>query len=129
MSPLVRIPVSTHFVSTFCGVAGASLIHVQIGNTLDSMTESADFNLFSLKNILMFGLIVVAVLIPIGLRRYSSKKIGDAADIEPGQIRLGSEETTVPLVRGETRLIFVDDGGREQVRLSPTFVPRLSNGR
>lgn len=76
----------------------------------------------------MFAGIVVAILIPIGLRKYSSKKIGDT-DIEPGQIRLGADEPALPLARGDTRLVFVDDSGREQVRLSPTFIARPSNGR
>lgn len=62
------------------GIAGVSYIHTTIGTTLDQMTSSSDFNLLSWQNGLGLGGIIVAVLVPVVLRRVYSKDLEQAAE-------------------------------------------------
>ncbi|GAA5965862.1 hypothetical protein JCM8115_003030 [Rhodotorula mucilaginosa] len=70
------------WLSTFLGIAGVSYIHTQIGTTLDQMTSSDDFHLISWQNGLGLGGIIVAVLIPVALRRAFAADIADAAAVD-----------------------------------------------
>lgn len=70
--------------------------------------------LISWHNALMIGGVLLCVLIPMGLRRHFSKDIDAAAHVEPGPIALG--EDTVPLMPPDSRLVFLDEAGREQAR-------------
>ncbi|GAA5984858.1 hypothetical protein JCM10908_002426 [Rhodotorula pacifica] len=72
------------WLSTFLGIAGVSYIHTQIGTTLDQMTSSDDFHLISWQNGLGLGGIIVAVLIPVALRRAFAADIADAAGLGLG---------------------------------------------
>ena len=77
------------------GIAPISVIHVTIGSSLDTMTSAADFHLLSARNI--FGLIgvVVAVLIPVGLKRIFKKDLGDLAEAESAIEEVPSDATTI----------------------------------
>jgi hypothetical protein len=51
------------------GISGITYIHTTIGTTLHEMSSSKDFHLLSLKNALGLGGIIIAVLIPVIIRR------------------------------------------------------------
>ncbi|GAA5961177.1 hypothetical protein JCM10213_001413, partial [Rhodosporidiobolus nylandii] len=90
----------TFWISTALGIAGVSYIHTQIGTTLDQMTSSEDFHLISWKNGLGLGGIILAVLIPVLLRRYFASDIAAAAaENEPG-----GTEPTEPLLHPRASL-------------------------
>ncbi|POY76189.1 hypothetical protein BMF94_0709 [Rhodotorula taiwanensis] len=93
------------WLSTFLGIAGVSYIHTTIGTTLDQMTSSADFHLISWQNGLGLGGIIVAVLIPVALRRAFAADIADAADD-------AQEEPTEPLLHPRTSLSLDSDAAR-----------------
>lgn len=80
LAPHLGIPRGIFWASTFVGIAGISLIHVQIGTTLDSMTGPDDFNLLSVKNLAGLAAIALAAMVPVGLRWYWRGEIQDAAD-------------------------------------------------
>ncbi|KAM0790925.1 hypothetical protein ACM66B_004232 [Microbotryomycetes sp. NB124-2] len=79
VAPHLGISVWHFWISTFFGIAGVSYIHTTIGTTLDQMTSSSDFHLISWQNGLGLGGIIVAVLIPVLLRRYFRKDLEEAA--------------------------------------------------
>ncbi|CAG8533347.1 6397_t:CDS:2 [Diversispora eburnea] len=68
-APHVGVPFSIFFVGTFLGVAGPSLIHVQAGLTINNLTSSDEFQIFSWTNVGALVLIGVAVLIPVLIKR------------------------------------------------------------
>ena len=84
--------------------------------SLCASTTSHARQLFSLHNVLMIGGVLLCVLIPMALRKHFSKDIDAAANVEPGPIALGGDE--VPLVRPDSRLVFLDEAGREQSRVA-----------
>ncbi|GAA6022652.1 hypothetical protein JCM8202_005035 [Rhodotorula sphaerocarpa] len=88
--------------STFLGIAGVSYIHTQIGTTLDQMTSSADFHLISWQNGVGLGGIIVAVLIPVALRRAFADDIADAADDNDDDDAEAGAEGIAPRGRSRT---------------------------
>ncbi|GAA6061747.1 hypothetical protein JCM10212_000480 [Sporobolomyces blumeae] len=84
VAPHLGISMWTFWISTFLGIAGVSYIHTQIGTTLDQMTSSSDFNLISWQNGLGLGGIILAVLIPVLLRRMYRNDLSEAAQDPAG---------------------------------------------
>jgi len=80
--PHVGIGLVPFWVSTFLGVFGVSVIHTTIGGGLDEMTSADDFHLLSWRNFLLLSSVVVGVLIPVGLRYYLRRGVGNVDDIE-----------------------------------------------
>jgi len=80
--PHVGIGMVPFWVSTFLGVFGVSVIHTTIGGGLDEMTSADDFHLISWRNFLLLSSVVVGVLIPVGLRYYLRRGVGNIDDIE-----------------------------------------------
>ncbi|SPO30171.1 uncharacterized protein UTRI_06010 [Ustilago trichophora] len=72
LSPHLGIPLGLFWLSTFFGIFAVSVIHTTIGEKLDQMTSADDFNLFSLRNVLLLVGVCVAVLIPVVIKRFSS---------------------------------------------------------
>ena len=72
----IRIP--TFWISTFLGIMPVSIIHTQIGTTLDEMTSPADFHLISWRNFFGLAGVVIAVMIPVGLRSMWKKEVEEA---------------------------------------------------
>ncbi|WRT70212.1 uncharacterized protein IL334_007207 [Kwoniella shivajii] len=101
--------------SCFIGIAPVSVIHVTIGSSLDSMTSAADFHLLSLRNILGLLAVVVAVLIPVGLKRVFKKDLGDLGEAEEVFVETSRDErqVDVPPVGGmvEGRRYHAIDSG------------------
>jgi uncharacterized membrane protein YdjX (TVP38/TMEM64 family) len=80
--PHVGIGLVPFWISTFLGVFGVSVIHTTIGGGLDEMTSADDFHLLSWRNFLLLSSVVVGVLIPVGLRYYLRRGVGNVDDIE-----------------------------------------------
>ncbi|RHZ86244.1 hypothetical protein Glove_53g96 [Diversispora epigaea] len=74
-APHVGVPLSIFFIGTFLGVAGPSLIHVQAGLTINNLTSSEEFHIFSWTNVSALVLIGVAVLIPVWIKRRSDRNV------------------------------------------------------
>lgn len=95
---------------------------------LDEMTSAKDFRLFSWKNGLILSGIVIAVLIPVGIRYYFRDSIAAAAAVEEGVeegegegghgLERGSSAGVALVgsggVRGTGGLIFLDDDDDEE---------------
>ncbi|KAG8970583.1 hypothetical protein FRC03_006712 [Tulasnella sp. 419] len=82
LCPHVGIGLVPFFVSTWLGILGVTVIHTTIGGGLDQMTSAADFHLISWKNFLGLSAVVVAVLIPVGIRWYFRGEIESVAAVE-----------------------------------------------
>jgi hypothetical protein len=81
-------------VSTFFGIFAVSMIHVTIGEKLDQMTSADDFNLFSIRNILLLCGVTGAVMVPVFVRKYSAAANTPLEEDvgRGGGVRLGDEE-------------------------------------
>ncbi|OCF38102.1 transmembrane protein [Kwoniella heveanensis BCC8398] len=104
VAPHLGIGAFMFWASAFIGIGPVSVIHVTIGSSLDSMTSAADFHILSLRNILGLCAVVVAVLIPVGLKRVFKKDLGDLGEAEEvlGETGSREREVDVPAV-GENR--------------------------
>jgi len=118
--PHLGIGIGRFWISTFFGVMGVTVIHTTIGGGLDQMTSARDFKLISWKNFLGLSAIVVAVLIPVGLRYYWRDELDSVAqaDRQVGEQGLALEGVIVesgpiPLDKGRKaasgRLVLLDD--------------------
>lgn len=94
LAPHLGIKIPLFWVSTFFGIFAVSMIHVTIGEKLDQMTSADDFNLFSVRNILLLGGVCCAVMVPVFVRKYSAaantpleENVGRG-----GGVRLGDDE-------------------------------------
>jgi hypothetical protein len=101
------------------GIIPISVIHVTIGSSLDSMTSAADFHILSARNVFGLVAVVVAVLIPVGLKRVFKQELGDlnTAEAVIATQRVEDVEIIVPAVHslsgGEgrgRRYVAVDSG-------------------
>ncbi|GAA5986489.1 hypothetical protein JCM11641_005216 [Rhodosporidiobolus odoratus] len=112
VAPHLGIGIRPFWIATFVGIAGVSYIHTQIGTTLDQMTSSEDFHLISWKNGLGLGGIILAVSIPLLLKKYYASDL-TSATAEPGGL-----EPSEPLLHPRASLsLDTDDehhGGRGQ---------------
>jgi len=95
VAPHLGIGPGLFWFSCFVGIAPISVIHVTIGSGLDKMASADDFHLLSLRNILGLLAVVVAVLIPVGLKRIFRKDIGDLAEAEAVLEEAGSDSLAV----------------------------------
>lgn len=100
VAPHLGISIWHFWLSTCLGIAGVSYIHTTIGTTLDQMTSSDDFHLISWQNGLGLGGIIVAVLIPVALRRMWKKDLEEAAEdpVEPTSGRVSLSIDRDPLL-------------------------------
>ncbi|WVO12526.1 hypothetical protein L204_100126 [Cryptococcus depauperatus] len=100
--------------SCFIGIAPVSVIHVTIGSSLDDMTSASDFHPLSLRNILGLSAVIVAVLIPVGLKRVFKRDLGDLGSAEEAlRVRGSAErEISVPGVgAGRGKMYHAIDSG------------------
>lgn len=89
IAPHLGVSVVPFWISCVVGVSAETLIHTAIGEELDQMTGSKDFHLFTWRNMLLLGLVGVAALVPVAIKRMFPQE----ADIPPdptaeGAIRL-----------------------------------------
>lgn len=96
LAPHLGIGVPLFWTSTFFGIFAVSTIHVTIGEKLDQMTSADDFHLFSVRNVLLLGGVMVAVLIPVAVRKYSpaARSPLEEEEVEGrrGRVRLPDDE-------------------------------------
>ena len=113
VAPHLGIGVPLFWLSCFVGIAPVSVIHVTIGSSLDTMTSAADFHILSVRNVLGLIAVVVAVLIPVGLKRVFKKDLGEleeaVAAIE--EVSPDTVSIDVPGVEGSTRRYQAVDSG------------------
>ncbi|WWC72031.1 uncharacterized protein I206_105990 [Kwoniella pini CBS 10737] len=114
VAPHLGIGMFMFWSSCFIGIAPVSVIHVTIGSSLDSMTSAADFHILSLRNILGLLAVVVAVLIPVGLKKVFKKDLGDLGEAEEILIESNRDEReiNIPSINGELgrRYHAIDSG-------------------
>jgi uncharacterized membrane protein YdjX (TVP38/TMEM64 family) len=72
-APHVGVPLKIFFIGTFFGVVGPSLIHVQAGLTIEHLTSTSDFKIFSFTNVGALVLIALAVLLPVWFKKKVEK--------------------------------------------------------
>jgi uncharacterized membrane protein YdjX (TVP38/TMEM64 family) len=93
--PHVGIGLVPFWFSTFLGILGVTVIHTTIGGGLDEMTSEADFHLISWRNFFWLSAVVVAVMIPVGLRYYFKRTVSfaniDIEQLEEGEMADGVE--------------------------------------
>lgn len=85
VAPHLGINVAFFWLTAFIGMIPMSVIHVMIGSSLDQMTSADDFHLISVRNVLGLAAVIVAVLIPITLKRIFKKDFGDLAETQSPQ--------------------------------------------
>lgn len=102
VAPHLGISMGLFWLTCFIGIAPVSVIHVTIGSSLDTMTSAADFHILSLRNILGLGAVVVAVLIPVGLKRIFKKDLGELGEAEEAIEEAGVIDETVDVPQVHT---------------------------
>lgn len=70
VAPHLGIDIGLFWVSCFLGVISMVLVHTAIGEELGDMTSSADFHMFSFKNVLIMLVCGIAMVVPILVKRY-----------------------------------------------------------
>ncbi|CAI2200714.1 14531_t:CDS:1, partial [Funneliformis geosporum] len=73
-APHVGVPLKIFSIGTFFGVAGPSLIHAQAGLTIEHLTSTSDFKIFSFTNVGALVLFALAVLLPVWFRKKVEKE-------------------------------------------------------
>jgi hypothetical protein len=99
-----------HLTTQSIGIAPVSVIHVTIGSSLDSMTSAADFHILSLRNVLGLCAVVVAVLIPVGLKRIFRKDLGELGEAEGVFEETAADESAID-VPPVHQVLEVDEHG------------------
>lgn len=100
--PHIGIGIPIFWISTWLGILGVTIIHTTIGSGLDEMTSADDFHLISWRNFFGLAAIVVAVLIPVGLRYVWKKELQGVAQADAGTAA-SEEEGEAPL------FVFADE--------------------
>lgn len=113
VAPHLGIGIPLFWFSCFVGIAPVSIIHVTIGSSLDTMSSAADFHIVSVKNVLGLIAVIVAVLIPVGLKRVFKKDLGDLDEAEAAieEVARDSASIDVPAVEGTPRRYQAVDSG------------------
>lgn len=84
LAPHVGIELWIFWVSTCFGIMPVTLIHTQLGTTLDQMVGPEDLSLLNSKNLFGLGLVAIGVLVPVGIRWYWKKEIEEGGTGEGG---------------------------------------------
>lgn len=111
VAPHLGISVILFWFSCFVGIAPISVIHVLIGSSLDTMTSAADFHLLSVRNILGLLAVIVAVLIPVGLKRIFKKDLGDLEEAEAAIEEVAPDSASVEVPADPPRRYQAVDSG------------------
>lgn len=144
-APHLGIGIVPFWFSTFLGIMGVSVIHTTIGGTsltsfprcirslitppfvtggLDEMTSAKDFKLISWKNFLGLSGIVVAVLIPVGIRYWFR---GDIASIEETEREADEEELEGLVVESGGPPVASGGKGKGKSNSTPTLGAHLDS--
>lgn len=91
VAPHLGIGMGMFWLTCFLGICPVSVIHVMIGSSLDQMTSPEDFKILSPRNILGMAAVIVAVLIPVGLKRVIRTDLGDLSEEDVSAVVIGPE--------------------------------------
>lgn len=80
VAPHLGIGMVMFWCSVFIGIIPVSVIHCIIGSSLDEMTSADDFKILSPRNVLGMAAVIVAVLIPVGLKRVFRTDLSDLGE-------------------------------------------------
>ncbi|MBW0558930.1 hypothetical protein O181_098645 [Austropuccinia psidii MF-1] len=70
LAPHVGINPSLFWFTTFLGILPISLIHTQLGTTLDKIVQNDQLSFFNSKNLTGLTLVAIAIMIPVFIRWY-----------------------------------------------------------
>lgn len=70
LAPHVGIPLGMFWLTTCLGILPVTLIHTQLGTTLDQMVGPEDLSFMNTKNLTGLGLVAVGVMLPVLIRWY-----------------------------------------------------------
>ncbi|KAG8882370.1 hypothetical protein FRB98_003750 [Tulasnella sp. 332] len=91
LCPHVGITLVPFFISTWLGIMGVTVIHTTIGSGLDEMTSASDFHLISWRNFFGLASVVVAVLIPVGIRWYFRGELEVVNEVQEQEQEIAAE--------------------------------------
>ncbi|KAG9037851.1 hypothetical protein FRB95_003688 [Tulasnella sp. JGI-2019a] len=91
LCPHLGITLLPFFVSTWLGIMGVTVIHTTIGSGLDDMTSAKDFHLISWRNFFGLASVVVAVLIPVGIRWYFRSELEVVKEVQHNEEIVAAE--------------------------------------
>ncbi|CAD6889517.1 unnamed protein product [Tilletia controversa] len=92
ISPHLGISIPHFWISTALGIFAMSFIHTTIGEKLDDMASSDDFNLLSVRNVLLFAGVCGAVMIPVLIRKRAPVAPLEEAGGAVGAVRLPDDD-------------------------------------
>ncbi|CAH7674888.1 expressed protein [Phakopsora pachyrhizi] len=73
LAPYLGISLGMFWITTCLGILPVTLIHTQLGTTLDQMVGPEDLSLLNVKNLTGLALVAMAVMVPVGIRWYVCK--------------------------------------------------------
>lgn len=91
LCPHLGITLVPFFISTWLGIMGVTVIHTTIGSGLDEMTSAKDFHLISWRNFFGLASVVVAVLIPVGIRWYFRGELEAVKEVQEQEQEIAAE--------------------------------------
>ena len=154
LAPHLGVRILPFWISTWLGIFGVTVIHTTIGSGLDEMTSPSDFHLFSLRNALGLGAIILGALVPVGLRYVLKRRTGISLDAVTSEDELLVDENGDRIVSqgsnpnggskykpfsAESQLILLSDSESEDevdlldeeddeiVEAGPALVPTKNN--
>ncbi|KAH9458112.1 hypothetical protein MJO28_005174 [Puccinia striiformis f. sp. tritici] len=77
LAPHVGIRLGVFWLTTCLGILPVSLIHTQLGTTLDQMVGPEDLSFLTAKNLTGLALVALGVLVPVLIRWHLRKKNSD----------------------------------------------------
>ena len=92
LAPHLGIGLGVFWLSTAGGIFAVSLIHVTLGEKLDQMTSADDFQLWSVRNVVLLAAVMVAVLLPVGLRRWRGGDALESSEEGRGEVFLPDDQ-------------------------------------
>ncbi|PLW18771.1 hypothetical protein PCANC_10921 [Puccinia coronata f. sp. avenae] len=91
LAPHVGIRLGVFWLTTCLGILPVTLIHTQLGTTLDQMVGPEDLSFFTLKNLTGLGLVAVGVLVPVAIRWYLRNRLLDESPTTTTAVTITAE--------------------------------------
>lgn len=92
LSPHLGIGIGVFWLSTFGGIFAVSVIHTTIGEKLDQMTGEEGFTMLTWRNVLLLGGVMVAVMIPVVVKKYRDDPESSSSHPSHGAVFLDENE-------------------------------------
>ncbi|KAF9580369.1 Transmembrane protein 41B, partial [Lunasporangiospora selenospora] len=140
-SPHLNVPLwPEFFIGTLIGVTAPSVVHVQAGMVLEQLVEdhSSGVSIFTLKNLLMLGVVAVLAALPVLIRwmlaRHEARKVGidvdHVCDEEEGLAGVCEVSEADPILEplDPTGVIIPPERQRKLLRRSSSYSPLSGSG-